>query len=308
MGEQKIKKGWDLYLYYWTLPILIGFILLNYFSRNFRIDTLNIDLMTSIVTFLFGFLISITFTMIITRTSALKEALSQETGRLISLYSLSKKLGNNFHDKIKDRIDNYTMKTLKDYTHYESGREENYGIYEDSSFMEIKTKSQESQADSFFYILGEFQPTRERIEYLTSTRLMKSLKFSTYLLGILLIILLFLNRGDTFTNFLFIILSTIVIFIFLIIEDYDNLKIGDYTANISNSEQIFDLIGKERYYPQRLLSRVKLENRKKYRIGFYDSLLKEEKVFEITYNSAFKMKINNLLKRFKKEEEKEEEK
>ena len=67
-------------------------------------------------------------------------------------------------------------------------------------------------------------------------------------------------------------------------------------------------MGKERYYPQRLLSRVKLENRKKYRIGFYDSLLKEEKVFEITYNSAFKMKINNLLKRFKKEEEKEEEK
>ena len=302
-NEQNIKRGFNIYWYYWTLVALAGFILINYFLRDIKIEGLDLGLMISVVSFLFGFLVTITFSMILSKMLSLKDSLSNETGRLTSLYLLSKNLGNDFHKKITERIDKYTIDTLRDYTKYETGRDSIYGMYDDVKHMEIKNNVQQTNADSFMYILGEFQPVREKLEYLTGNRLEWSLKLSTYLLGGILVILLFLNRGDLFTNLIFIILSTIIIFIFLIIEDYDDLRIGDYDINISNSEQIFDLIGRDRYYPQSVLSRAKLIKGKSYRIGFYDSVLKQEQTFNITYGPSFGLKIGKLLKKVKRDGE-----
>ncbi len=293
-NEGNIKRGFNVYLYYLVFPALLVFFLINYYNVNFKIETLDINLMISVVTFLFGFLISISFGMILNRVGALKEALAGETGRLVSLYLLSENLGSKFREKISERIDFYTINTLRDYTNYNVGREAVYGMYGDLKYMEIKGESQEASANSFLYILGEFEPLRERLEYLTSGKLLWATKLANYVLAFLLIGLLFLNRGDTFTNALFIILSTTIVFILLIIEDYEDLRIGDYIVNISNSEQLFDLIGKERYYPQAILSRVKLEKGRSYRIGFYDKKARREKIVNIKYSPNFGSKINFL--------------
>src|SRR3989344_2944770 len=287
---ENIKRGLNIYLYYWTIPILFLFIIINYYTRNIKLEALDIGLMISIVSFLFGFLITITFSMLLSKVSSLKENLANETGRLVSLFLLSKHLGKKFSEIIKQRIDSYTINTLRDYTNYDVSREHFYGIYEDIKEIEINNVKQESAAHSFLYVLGELATIREKLEYLTSRRVEKPLKIANYVLGILLIILLFLNRGDTFTNSIFIILSTIIIFIFLIIEDFDNLKIGDYTYNISNSEQIFDLIEKERYYPQEILSRAILIPGNKYRIEIFDKKSKKEKIHLIQYTPSFKRK------------------
>src|SRR3989344_7047581 len=294
MDEGNIKKGFNIYLYYLVFPALLVFFLINYYNVNFKIETLDINLMISVVTFLFGFLISISFGMILSRVGALKESLAGETGRLVSLYLLSENLGSKFREKIAARIDAYTINTLRDYTNYNVGREAVYGMYGDLKYMEIKGESQEASANSFLYILGEFEPLRERLEYLTSGKLLWATKLANYILAFLLMGLLFLNRGDTFTNVLFIILSTTIVFILLIIEDYEDLRIGDYIVNISNSEQLFDLIEKDRYYPQAILSRVKLEKGRNYRIGFYDKKAKQEKVVDIKYSPNFGSKINFL--------------
>jgi len=299
MGEPKIKRGLNFYWYYWTIIVFLGFILINYYTRYFKIEVLDVGLMISVVSFLFGFLISITFSMLLNRTAILKDSLTAETGRLVSLFSLSKHLGQKFHGRVRERIDSYTIKTLRGYKQYEISREDFYGFYDDLQFMEIKTEQQNNFAGSFLYVLGEMSTIREKLEYLTNRKVEFSIKVADYTLGILLIALLFMNRNDPFTNIIFILVSTIIVFIFLIIEDFDNLRIADYSANISNSEQIFDLIRRERYYPQRLLSRVKLEEGRKYRIGIYNSKLKEEEIFEIIYNSVFKIKINKILEKFK---------
>jgi len=299
MGEEDIKKRWNIYLYYWTIPVFIIFFIINYFTRNFMIEALNINLMISVVSFLFGFLITITFSMLLNRVSALKDALAIEAGRLVSLYHLSKNLGKEFHEKITQRIDDYTVNTLRDYTNYDISREAMYGIYSDLQYAQVEDKKQEGNYGSFLYILGEFETLRERLEYLTSRRVEWSLKAAGYMLGSILMILLFLNRGDTFSNTLFILLSTIIIFIFLIIEDYDNLRIGDYTYNISNSEQIFDLIGKERYYPKEVLSKARLIFGETYRIGILDKKTNKEKMVNIKYNPTLKSKIEFLKGKFK---------
>jgi len=300
MAEERIKRGWNIYLYYWTIPVFIIFILVNYFLRNIKIEGFDFGLMISVVTFLFGFVVSVTFSMLMARISVLREAISQESGRFVSLYHLSKKLGNKFHEKITERIDQYTVTTLRDYSFYEAGREAYYGIYDDLDYMEIKDNSQEAAANSFLYILGELGPFREKLEYTTRIGIEWSIKFANYLLGGILIVLLFLNRGDIFSNALFIVLSTAIVFVFLIIEDYDDLRIGDYSVNISNSEQLFDLMGKDRYYPQSILGRVKLQKGKSYRIGIYDKAEKQERVFKLTYNPSFEFRINNLAKKFRK--------
>lgn len=292
MEDKTLKKGFNIYLYYWTIPFFILLVILNYVSDFVTLGEFDIGLMISIVSFLFGFLITITFSMLLTKVSTLKESLAGETGRLVSLFLLSKQLGLKFHNVVKEKIDQYTILTLSDYTNYEVGRESIYSIYKNLNLMEIKSPIQERLSNSFLHHLGEFEILREKLEYLTNRRIEWPLKFTSYVLGFTLIVLLFLNRGDTFANGLFIVLSTIIIFIFLIIEDFDNLKIGDYTYNISNSDQIFDLIGNDRYYPSEILSRVKLTKGKRYRIGFYDKKTKKEVIEVLTYNPKFKSNVN----------------
>jgi hypothetical protein len=300
MVEGKIKQGYHFYIYYWTIPAFLLFFFVNYFLRRFSIENLDISLMISVVSFLLGFLISITFSMILARVSSLKVSLAEETGRLVSLYLLSKHLGKDFFNKIKERIDIYTIKTLRDYTEYEIGREDIYEIHNELSLMEIKNDFQKSISNSFLYVLGEWEIAREKLESLTSRRMEWSLKFSNYILGLILIVLLFLNRGEPFTNTLFVILSTIIVFILLIIEDYDDLRIGDYTINISNSEQLFDLIEKERYYPEDILNRVKLEDGRVYRIGIMNKKSKKEIIFRLVHSSKDGLKIKGFKKKVNK--------
>jgi hypothetical protein len=300
--ENKIKRGLNIYLYYWTIPVFIFFILLNYYSRNFKVTFENIGLMISVLSFLFGFLVNINFSMIQSRVNSLKTDLAAETGRLITLFDLSERLGNKFHDKIKNLIDEYTINTLRDYSNYQVGRDTFYKMNKNLEDMEIKTDFQKMNAGSFLSNLSDWEQIRERLEYSTGRGTEWSLKFAAFLLGTFLIGLLFLNRADTFTNILFIILSTVIVFIFLIIEDYDDLRIGDYAMNISNSEQIFDLIGTERYYPEDILKRVKLENGRTYRVGIYDKKEKKEKIVRITYSPDFNLKLAKITNRFWKKE------
>jgi len=305
MNKEEIKKGLNIYLYYWTIVAFFVFYLIHILLIDVNRDSLNfdlgiIDLMTSAVSFLFGFLITISFSMLLSRTASLREVLSTETGRLISLYLYSKHLGEKFNKIIKDKIDEYTIRTLKDYTNYEVGREIIYSIHNELDKAEIKNAHHKCIFESFLYVLSELEPTREKLESLTGRKLIWSLKLSNYLLGIILIFLLFINRGDSLSNILFIILSTIIIFILLIIEDYDNLKIGAYHFNISDSEQIFDLIGKDRYYPKNILKMAQLEEGKLYRVGIYDSREKKEKIYKMRYSPYFKSKMNKFVRTFKR--------
>jgi hypothetical protein len=299
--EQNIKRGWNIYFYYWTIPIFFGLIVFNYFTRTFKVEALDINLMISVVSFLFGFLISIVFTMLLSRIATLKESLASEAGILSSVFLLSKKLGKVFHRKIRQRIDDYTVSTLRNYKNYELSMEAFRGMYDDMDLAQVKSKDSEGEFGYLISALNELAMLREKLEYLTSRRIEWSLKFSSYILGTILIMLLFLNRGDTFTNALFVVLSTVIIFIFLIIEDYDNLRIGDYTYNISNSEEIFDMIEMPRYYPQSVLNRVELIPGTEYRIGLTDKKTKQEKIIKLVYNPHFKSRLNFLSKKFRRE-------
>ncbi len=317
MEEKRIKKGWDIYLYYWTIFALVIFWLVNYYSRNFKVQFSDISLMISVLSFLFGFLVNINFSMLMFRINALKSDLAAETGRLVSLYSFSKNLGAQFHEKVRELIDEYTINTLRNYDNYEVGRSVLYRMHQDLELIENKNDTERNKdfvshvsptqkkseglgdfqklcASSFVSALSDWEQIRERLEYLTSTKTEWSLKIAAYLLGSLLIVLLFLNRGDTFSNSLFVILSTVIVFLFLLIEDYDSLRIGDYAMNISNSEQLFDLIGKERYYPEKILGRVRLEVGKTYRIGVYNQKEKQERIFRIVYSPNFKFRLSHM--------------
>jgi hypothetical protein len=192
MGDDLIKQGYNIYSYYWTIIALFVFLSINFFSRNFKVEALNIQMMVSIVSFLFGFFISITFTMLFSRVIALKDHLAGETGRLVNLFHLSKFLGDEFHKKVINRIDNYTIKTLKYYTNYEAGREEIYGLYDDLRSIPKESRAQNSiYIGSFLSNLADLEEIREKLEYLTSKRAEWSLKFADLILGSLLIVFFF---------------------------------------------------------------------------------------------------------------------
>jgi hypothetical protein len=291
--KHKIRKGMNLYLYYWAIPFLLFFILVNYFGDVFKLDLMNffnvgtegvnLGFMTSVVSFLFSFFISISFSIILAHVNILKDNLAIEAGRLSTIFLLSKNLGEKFHKKAIDVIDRYTIITLRHYRHYELGRDIAYELNKEVKALKLRTNSERAILGSLLGVLADFQVVREKLEYLTKGKLPKAVKLTNYILAFLLIFLLFLNRGNPFADIMFVILSTVVVFILLIIEDYEDLRIGDYNANISHSEQLFDLIGKDRYYPRYLLGRVKLHNGRTYRIGHYSKQTKKEEIVKLKY-------------------------
>ncbi len=295
--EYKLKKRFSVYIYYLVIPAFVLFSYLNYNLPYFNVGILDLRTMMSVVTFLFGFFISISFSMILSRASTLRDDLATETGKIISLFKTSKFFGEIFNKKIAERIDGYTVATLRDYDHYEVGRGFLYEIYEDLRNLTLTSETQKAYLSQFLSTLNDFEKVHEKLEALTSEKMLFAMKLANYVLAVLLISLLFLNRGETFTNVLFVILSTVIVFLLLIIEDYENLRIGDYINNISNSEQIFDLIGKDRYYPYSVLGRIKLEKGKVYRIGVYNPKTKEEEVLHLSYNSKFEFNLGRAIKR-----------
>jgi ABC-type multidrug transport system fused ATPase/permease subunit len=296
--EYKLKGRFFIYIYYFVIPAFVIFSYVNYHSPFVNVEQLDLRTMLSVATFLFGFFISISFSMILSRASSLRDSLAKETGKIVSLFKFSKFFGETFNKKITERIDGYTVATLRNYNHYEVGREFIYEIYEDLKNLIITNEMQKTYLSSFLSTLNDLESTHEKIEGLTSEKLLLAMKLANYFLAGLLISLLFLNRGNIFTDVLFVVVSTVVIFILLIIEDYESLSIGDYTANISNSEQIFDLIEKERYYPYSIIGRIRLEKGRIYRIGVYDTKLKEEKIFNLAYNSKFQFNLGRAIKGF----------
>ena len=283
-----LHKKFGFYLYYFIIVFLAIFAIINFYFPYLNIQNIDLSLMISTISFLFGFLISISFSMILSRTSSLRDSLSIETGRLISMFNLSKSLGKEFHEEIKNLLDEYTICTLNNYNQYGVSRPIIDKIFNVTSIIQAKTDLQKIKADSFLTNLNDFVIAREKIESLTQEKLLFTIKITNYVLAILLIFLLYLNRGTYFSNLLFVILSTVIVFLLLIIQDYEDLRIGDYISNISNSEQIFDIIGKERYYPSHLLGRVKLTDGQIYRIGFINKKTGEEKIVHLKYSSKFR--------------------
>jgi hypothetical protein len=300
MKEYKLKRGFNLYIYYFVIPAFIIFAYANSHLPLVNVGALDLRTMLSVITFLFGFFISISFSLVLSRASSLRDELAIETGKIVSLFESSKFFGDIFHKKITERIDAYTIATLRDYEHYEVGREFLYKLYEDLKNLTVTHETQKIYLSSFLKTLNDFEKAHEKIEALTSEKMLFAMRLANYVLAGLFISFLFLNRGEAFTNTLFVILSTLVVFILLIIEDYENLKIGDYINNISNSEQIFDLIGKERYYPKTLLGKISLEKGKKYRIGVYDSKTKEEKIFNLSYDKNFEFNLGKFTNMFRR--------
>lgn len=301
MVEELTKKGYSGYLYYLTIPAFIVFFILNYYLPiYFVLEFDSLDLMISVVSFLFGFFITICFTMLLNKIAILKNNFAIETGRLVSLYSLSKKLGKRFSDKVREVVDKYTVDTMRHYSSYDISRDSMYEFYESLNLAELKTENQKADFNSFLYILGEFSVTRQNLEYLTKKSLLWALKFTNYILAVILIFLLFLNRGSTFSNTLFMVLSTVIVFILLIIEDYESLRIGGYTYNAANSEQLFDLLGVRRYYPASVLGRVVLEPGKIYRIGVYDKSIGKDKIVDMRYSPTKGLMKYHPLKGLKK--------
>jgi len=283
MKNNSIKKGLGTYLYYWTIVGFLIFLLINYFFKDFKTENLNVGMMISAVTFLFGLLVGSNFSMLRSRLGNLKEVMAIETGRFINLFYLSEKLGGKFHEQIKKRIDRYTIQALSYFQKYEAGRKEIFGIYKDLDLVKPKSKSQELYLRLFLFNLGEIMPIRRKIEYFSKKYQITAMKFVNYALGFILILLLFLNRSNFFTEVLFVILSTIVIFVLLIIEDYDDLKIGAYTLGVSNAEQIFDLIGEKRYYPKKLLKNAEIKKGDICRVGYFDKQSKKHIVKEVKF-------------------------
>jgi hypothetical protein len=296
--EYKLKGRFYIYIYYFVIPAFVIFSYVNYHFPFINVEQLDLRTMISVVTFLFGFFISISFSMILSRASNLRDSLAGETGKIVSLFKYSRFFGEIFHKKITERIDGYTIATLRNYDHYEVGREFIYEIYEDLRNLTVTNEIQKVYLSSFLSTLNDFESVHEKIEALTSEKMLFAMKLANYVLAGLLISLLFLNRGNIFTDILFVVVSTVLVFILLIIEDYENLSIGDYITNVSNSEQIFDLIGKERYYPYSIIGRVKLEKGRAYRIGVYDAKLKEEKIFNLPYNSNFHFNLVRAISGF----------
>lgn len=253
---------------------LIGFVLIMYFLPA-RTPVEHIDLVLTISTFLFAILAGFFIARLNSRYDKVISYISDEDSYWLSLYRSARVISDKFANKIGDIIDMYYIVAF-------TGEVGNFYYKDTTPYLEmayneiykLKLPASKNAVVAFektIDYLTEIEKSRNQSAVYTRDRLTVGQWLVLFSLsGVIIFCMLFLELPPVFGQILTVILSTILILVLLIIRDLQNLRLGGYALSIESGQEVFECIGKLRYYPKSLVDDGSIEipkSVKSYRLG-----------------------------------------
>lgn len=231
---------------------ILGFFLLTLLIANlfFGLGIKRVEWALGASTFLFGTLAGYAIKKLSGRKKDLRESFMEESSLLRSIYLLFKKGRNK--EMAKEKIDDYITKVLSfPIEEYKKSSEEFSELF---GLLEV---CKGNYKENFYEILTNLAHKREKIKLRASNRLPPYLKTSLYVFGLTSIYILFLMKTNSLWMSLFSAFFIIGVFVILIIiEDLEHLRDSETAYWFSTIEQVFDLMGKRRFYYEGALDLV----------------------------------------------------
>ena len=183
------------------------------------------------------------------RVIEIRDAIFQENASYINAHILSKEFTDKKFNSAK-LIDDYLVKNMTlELEEYKKSNKEFYKFYDSFRKVEVKTPKQRILYEKVIEELKAAEHSRDRIinllqEYMSPWQWTISLT-----LVILMIISLFILRGETLISKVSVgLLSSAVVLLVFMIKNLDDLHWAGEIYTIEPYAEVFDIIGKKRYY------------------------------------------------------------
>jgi len=210
----------------------------------------DVELILPTSTFLFAIIAGFFIARLSNRFNRIRELIASEDAYWFSLYKMSVLFGKKFQDKIRELIDQYYMIALD----YEPGiYKENasffHAVYDELNKVKNIPPKAEHIYDEMFMLLTQIENVRNQSAVISREKLTSGQWAILYILsGIIIFSLYYAGVPESYFQVITVLLSTALVLIMLIIRDLQNLRIGGTLIVTETGEEIFDYIGKLRYY------------------------------------------------------------
>lgn len=231
------------------IPLLLFIAPFLFPIYNFDFD---IATLLTVISLLFAILVGFYIATATNNYLKLQSLVADEDGTIIALFNLAKIVQPKAIDLVAEAIDQYVMAAL-DYEldeYVEKSQTEFDLMIEEIDRLEPEGKKAELAFQVLHSTKGILFRTRHEIN-LASRRIVKSLHWTVLIsLAVLIIALILTFRGSgIFSEIVTAILSVTTYLVLILVYEIDGNEFLEHQLSFENSQQIFQAIGKPRYYP-----------------------------------------------------------
>ncbi len=210
-----------------------------------------IDVILTVSSFLFAIFTGFFISRMNARYDQLRDAVAQEDALWLSLFEYADYFDETFTGKIRELIDGYYL-IAYDYelgAYYKKNAHilgQIYEVFEKGRFQQ--TAAAEVYDDAVG-ILGQIEVQRNRSSVLWQEGMTRGQWGIVLLLGgIVILALYFYGITSVLFQLFSILLSGVIVIIILTLRDLHKMRLGGKMAVEESGEEVFDAIGKPRYY------------------------------------------------------------
>lgn len=256
------------------LIAFIFFIVLSYVIPGKGASS-EVETILMVSTFLFAIFSGFFISRLGSRYDQIKDLTAEEDAHWLSLFKTSIFYGKKFVERIRELIDQYYIVAF-DFdlgASYKHNAIYLHKVYDELRAVKITNSKAETLIQNMVGYLSSIEDTRNRSSVLYLEKLTKGqwgILFS--LAGIIIYSIFYIKSPSVYSQVVTVLLSTILVIVLLIIRDLTHFKLYGMMVVTESGQEIFDDIGKERYFnkkfhPEALKHLPK--NVKKYRLGLH---------------------------------------
>ena len=242
----------------------------------------DVKLILTISTFLFAIIAGFFISRFNSRYDKMRELVATEDAYFLSLYNMSKFYGESFSKKMSEIIDKYYLISY-DFelgTYYKHNAKYLDLIYEELRrlFKKIysgtnKNRPSDSPFTRMTMYMAILEDTRNKSSVLSYEKIRKGQWIILFILSSIIIFSIFyLKVPEIYSQVITVLLSTTLVLVLLILRDLQNLRLGGTNLIMESGEEVFEEIGKLRYYNKKDVDSGMAnipKHIKKYRLGLH---------------------------------------
>ncbi len=227
----------------------------------------------TISTFLFAILAGFFISRLGKRYDQMRLAIGEEDALFLSFYKNCQIYGKQFSDKIKELIDKYYIICYD----FVVGKAYKPGSKYFLQMWDEVINIRKYRRDVSYQVLLQDLEGLERVRNLSSALHEEKLSVGqwailVFLSGIILFSIFYLKTGALYSQIITVLLSTVLVLVLLITRDLQNYMFGGKSLLEESGEEVFEFIGKKRYYNHYMLRKginKVPKNIKEYRLGLH---------------------------------------
>lgn len=247
------------------------------FTLNGRGPSDDVEITLTVSTFLFAILAGFFISRLSQRFDKLRQFVATEDAYWLSLYKTCVLMDKTFAEKVRELIDKYYIVwyDLSIGNAYKETAPFIHGVYDLLyEYRALKGDNTESVYDEIVIYLSNLEEQRNRASILNLEKMTKGQwAVLLSLAGIIIFCVYFLKSDALYSQIIAVLLSTVLVLVLLIMRDLQNLMLGGKQCLDESGEEIFDFMGKQRYYHQMWIEKgitVVPEHVSEYRLGKHE--------------------------------------